>query len=73
MTSKELVVSLITAVQYVERNRIPAAFVCGVWRGGSMIAIARTLLAAGTSDRELFLFDTYRGLPEAADSRCGRP
>jgi O-methyltransferase len=68
MTSRERVVSLIRAVQYVERNRIPGAFVeCGVWRGGSMMAVARTLLAAGTSDRELFLFDTYRGMPEAAD------
>ena len=68
MTSKERVVSLIRAVQYVERNRIPGAFVeCGVWRGGSMMAVARTLLAAGTSDRELFLFDTYRGMSQATD------
>jgi len=68
MTSRERVVSLIRAVQYVQRNRIPGALVeCGVWRGGSMMAVARTLLAAGTSDRELFLFDTYRGMPEAAD------
>jgi O-methyltransferase len=68
MTSKERVVSLIRAVQHVERYKIPGAFVeCGVWRGGSMMAVARTLLASGVSDRELFLFDTYRGMPEAAD------
>jgi O-methyltransferase len=68
MTSMERVVSLIRAVQYVERYRIPGAFVeCGVWRGGSMMAVARTLLAAGTVDRELFLFDTYSGMPQAAD------
>jgi O-methyltransferase len=68
MTSKERVVSLIRAVQHIERNGIPGAFVeCGVWRGGSMMTVARTLLAAGKSDRDLFLFDTYRGMPEAAD------
>jgi O-methyltransferase len=67
MTSKERMVSLIRAVQYLERNRIPGAFVeCGVWRGGSVMAIAKTLIAAGTSDRHLFLFDTYCGLPNAA-------
>ena len=68
MTSMERVVSLIRAVQYVERHRIPGALVeCGVWRGGSMMAVARTLLAAGKSDRELFLFDTYSGMPQAGD------
>jgi hypothetical protein len=78
MTSKERVVSLIRAVQYLEYYRIPGAFVeCGVWRGGSMMAAARTLLAAGSTDRDLFLFDTYCGMPEADDSdvdlwgRCG--
>jgi O-methyltransferase len=61
-------VSLMRAVQYVERNGIPGAFVeCGVWRGGSMMAVARTLLATGTTDRDLFLFDTYSGMPQAAD------
>jgi O-methyltransferase len=68
MTSKERVVSLIRAVQYVEQNGIPGAFVeCGVWRGGSMMAVAQTLLAAGTNNRELFLFDTYQGMPQAGD------
>jgi hypothetical protein len=69
MTSKERIISLIRAVQYVEQYGIPGAFVeCGVWRGGSMMAIARTLLAAGSGDRNLFLFDTYSGMPEASDS-----
>ena len=30
-----------------------------------MMAIAKTLLDAGTSDRDLFLFDTYCGMPDA--------
>jgi O-methyltransferase len=69
MTSRERVVSLIRAVQYVERYQILGAFVeCGVWRGGSMMAVAKALLAAGSADRDLFLFDTYSGMPEATDS-----
>ena len=67
MTSKERVVSLIRAVQYLERNRVPGAFVeCGVWRGGSMMAAAKTLLMMEKPDRELFLFDTYCGMPDPA-------
>jgi O-methyltransferase len=65
MTSKERVASLVRAVQYVEHFGIPGAVVeCGVWRGGSMMAVAKTLLAAGSTERELFLFDTYSGMPE---------
>lgn len=77
MTSKERVVSLIRAVQYLERNRVPGAFVeCGVWRGGSMMAVAKTLLAARSTDRELFLFDTFAGMPEPTSvdvDAFGRP
>jgi hypothetical protein len=69
MTSRERVVSLVRAVQYIERYKIPGAVVeCGVWRGGSMMAVAKTLLAQGSSERELFLFDTYSGMPEATDA-----
>jgi hypothetical protein len=65
MTSKERVVSLIRAVQYIERYSISGAIVeCGVWRGGSMMAVAKTLLAAGKTDRDLYLFDTYSGMPD---------
>lgn len=64
MTSKERVVSLIRAVQYIERYRIPGAIVeCGVWRGGSMMAVAKTLLNIGARDRDLYLFDTFSGMP----------
>lgn len=69
MTSPERVVSLTRAVEYLERCHVPGAFVeCGVWRGGSMMAVARTLLAGDSSSRDLFLFDTYSGMPEAAQA-----
>jgi hypothetical protein len=64
MTSPERVVSLIRAVEHVVRHRIPGDIVeCGVWRGGSMMAVARTLLRLGAATRTLHLFDTYEGMP----------
>lgn len=65
MTSRERILSLESAVRYVERGGVPGAFVeCGVWRGGSMMAMALTLLGEGGATRELFLCDTFEGMPE---------
>ena len=65
MTSPERVVSLCRAVEYVARHHIAGACVeCGVWRGGSMMAVARTLRRLGQEDRELYLFDTFEGMTE---------
>src|SRR6266508_2419831 len=45
MTSPERVLAVIDAVRHVVRAGVPGAVVeCGVWRGGSMVAAARTLL-----------------------------
>jgi hypothetical protein len=64
MTSPERVFALREATKYIVKGRIPGAIVeCGVWRGGSMMAVARTLLELNERDRELFLFDTYEGMP----------
>jgi hypothetical protein len=64
MTSSEKLFALILATRHVVDHRIDGAIVeCGVWRGGSMQAVARTLLARGAPDRELHLFDTFEGMP----------
>jgi hypothetical protein len=64
-TSPERIASLCEATRYVVKAKIPGAIVeCGVWRGGSMMAVIRTLLAAGDTTRELFLFDTFEGMTE---------
>ena len=77
MTSIEKLYAVIMAARYVTRHNIPGAVVeCGVWRGGSMHAIARALDAAGAHDRDLYLFDTYEGMPAPGprDRRTdGRP
>ena len=68
MTSAEKLYALITAVRYVADARIEGAIVeCGVWRGGSMHAIARTLDEKGVHDRDLYLFDTFAGMTAPTD------
>jgi hypothetical protein len=63
MTTPPRIYTLARAVEYVAARKIPGAFVeCGVWRGGSMMAIALTLLRVGVRDRDLYLFDTFSGM-----------
>jgi hypothetical protein len=70
MTSPERIVGLAQAVRYVVAAGTPGAFVeCGVWRGGSMMAMALTLRALGDMSHDLYLFDTFEGMspPTEAD------
>ncbi len=72
MTSPERLNAFILATRHVVKHDIPGAIVeCGVWRGGSMQACAKTLLAEGVKDRELYLFDTFEGMtpPTEEDKR----
>ena len=65
MTSWERLYGLYSAVRYIVRANIPGDFLeCGVWRGGSMMMVALTLLALDRTDRRLLLFDTFEGLPK---------
>jgi O-methyltransferase len=70
LTTPERLAALCSATEYVVREGIPGSFVeCGVWRGGSMMAVALTLERLGVEDRDLYLFDTFRGMtrPTEAD------
>lgn len=70
MTPPGRVAALVEAVRYTERRGLEGAYVeCGVWRGGSMMAVALTLKHLGRADRDLYLFDTFEGMtaPTAAD------
>lgn len=63
MTMPERIYALCEAVRYLHRNDIGGAIVeCGVWRGGSIMAAAKTLLDLGVTDRDLYLFDTFEGM-----------
>ncbi len=69
MTTNERIIALIEAVRHLTRNGISGAIAeCGVWKGGSMMAAARTLLAAGDASRELYLYDTFEGMSEPTEA-----
>jgi len=63
MTSPERIFSLMNAVRYVVDNNIQGDIVeCGVWKGGSMMAAALTLMALQATEINLYLFDTFDGM-----------
>ena len=65
MTGPVRLATLVQAVTHIVKNGIPGDIAeCGVWRGGSMVAIARTLLSLGDTSRRLFLYDTFEGMTE---------
>lgn len=69
MTSAERIAGLVDAVEYVVRREIPGAFVeCGVWRGGSVLAMVLTLSRLDVDDRDVYLFDTFEGMTAPTDA-----
>ena len=65
MTGFERVAALCQSVAHIEASGIGGAVVeCGVWRGGSMMAAAFALLQLESTTRQLYLFDTFRGMTE---------
>lgn len=69
--------ALYYSVRYLHRYDIAGAIVeCGVWKGGSAMLCALTLAELGDTSRDIYLFDTYKGMPapEAVDvDHAGRP
>jgi O-methyltransferase len=69
MTGTERMYALYNAVRYIAQNNIPGDFAeCGVWRGGSAMLMAHTLLAHGISDRKIYLYDTYEGMSAPSEN-----
>lgn len=67
MTTAQEMYNLYNSTRYVVENDIPGDFVeCGVWRGGSAMIAALTLLLLKDSERRLYLYDTYEGMPAAS-------
>lgn len=64
MTSPERIFALREGIKHIVRHQIPGEIVeCGVWKGGSMMAAAMTLQELGATNRDLYLFDTFEGMP----------
>jgi len=63
MTTAESVHAIIQTVKYILKNKIDGDFVeCGVWRGGSIMAMALALKKLGETRREIYLYDTFSGM-----------
>lgn len=76
LASPERIVATADAVAHVVRRDIPGALVeCGVWRGGSVLAMVLTLQRLGVDDRDLYLCDTFSGMtaPTAEDTSAFDP
>lgn len=68
MTSNERIFALIEATRYIMRANIAGSIVeCGVWRGGSMMAVAEVLMRANSPEQDLYLFDTYEGMTRPSE------
>lgn len=67
LTSPARIKILADAVRHLISSGIPGAMAeCGVWKGGSMMTVAHTLIDAGSQTRELYLFDVFEGaMPQA--------
>lgn len=65
MTSIERMFSLYKAIEYIVKLKIAGDIVeCGVWKGGSMMLTALTLIKFNDIGRKIYLFDTYEGMSE---------
>jgi hypothetical protein len=63
MTGAPRMLALVDAVRYCTARGVPGAFAeCGVWRGGSVLAMILTLQELDVGDRDIYLYDTFEGM-----------
>jgi O-methyltransferase len=68
MTGVPRLRALIDAVRHLERRGVAGAFAeCGVWRGGSVVAMIETLRDLGAPPRDIWLYDTFEGMTEPTE------
>src|SRR5438046_2209422 len=68
LTSIERMYALYLATRYVLDTDVPGDLVeCGVWRGGSVMLMASTLLTRSCTDRTIWLYDTFDGTMPPGD------
>ncbi|MGH2922901.1 MAG: TylF/MycF/NovP-related O-methyltransferase [Solirubrobacterales bacterium] len=68
MTGVARMLATVDAVRHCVRREIPGPFAeCGVWRGGSVLAMLLTLRDLGIDDRDVYLYDTFEGMTEPTE------
>jgi O-methyltransferase len=69
MLSPERVLANLRAIEHIVQNGIPGDIVeCGVWRGGSSMAMALALLRLSDTSRTLWMYDTFQGMTDPTDA-----
>ncbi|MBA2505363.1 MAG: class I SAM-dependent methyltransferase [Thermoleophilaceae bacterium] len=69
MTGHQRLLATVDSARYCLQRGIPGDFVeCGVWRGGSVLAMILVLQEAEVEDRDLYLFDTFEGMTEPTEA-----
>jgi len=72
MTTMANMYALYKAIKYICEAEIPGDIAeCGVWKGGSTMIAALTLLSLGETNRRLWLYDTYAGMAQPAEIDIG--
>ena len=65
MTSDQRLWALLSAIKYISKKQIRGDLVeCGVWKGGSAMAMALQLKEMGETGRDIWLYDTFSGMTE---------
>lgn len=75
MTTQSRQFMLVQAIKHLCDNNIHGDIVeCGVWRGGSSMIAARSLLQMQETSRQIYLYDTFEGMtaPTEHDTRTGK-
>lgn len=69
MTSDTRILALVDSIRHLTKNGIVGSIVeCGVWRGGSSMAAALTLLQEKDVSRDIYLFDTFTGMTQPSEN-----
>lgn len=65
MTTKPAMYELYKAVEYIVKSKIEGDLIeCGVWKGGSSMLMALTLIELNDANRKIYLYDTFEGMSE---------
>jgi len=68
MTLPERLFANHEAIKHITAHRIEGSVTeCGVWRGGSTMAMLYTLLNRNDTSRDIYMYDTYEGMSEPGE------
>lgn len=68
MTLPERMYNLYLATRYVVERGVPGDLVeCGVWKGGSSMVMALTLIEMNELNRDIYLYDTFEGMSRPSE------